>query len=116
MSVRRRWVMLLLDRAYSTALLEDAVGGAEQWLATRDDADPTERGRGSDEMDDGLRLQRSVFQVQSLRPQVLIEELGGHMDLNRDVLQMFRQCRACEDASIGIGQFGPSLQERWWVA
>jgi CRISPR-associated endonuclease Cas2 len=65
---------------------------------------------------DGLRLQRSVFQVQSLRPQVLIEELGGHMDLNLDVVQMFRQCRACEDASIGIGQFGPSLQERWWVA
>lgn len=65
---------------------------------------------------DGLRLQRSVFQVQSLRPQALIEELGGHLDLNLDVVQMFRQCRACEDASIGIGQFGPSLQERWWVA
>jgi CRISPR-associated endonuclease Cas2 len=65
---------------------------------------------------DGLRLQRSVFQVQSVQPEVLIDEISAHMDLNLDVVQMFRQCRACEGASLGLGQFGPSLQERWWVA
>ena len=47
---------------------------------------------------------------------MLLEELEEHLDLNLDVVQMFRQCRACEDASVGIGQFGPSLQERWRVA
>ena len=62
---------------------------------------------------DGLRLQRSVFQVQSVRPEVLIDEISAHMDLHLDVVQMFRQCGACEGASLGLGQFGPSLQERW---
>lgn len=65
---------------------------------------------------DGLRLQRSVFQVQTVAPQVLIEDVAKHMDLNNDVVQLFRQCRACEEASLGLGQFGPTLQQRWWIA
>lgn len=65
---------------------------------------------------DGLRLQRSVFEVQTVIPGTVIKDVAEHMDLNSDVVQFFRQCRACEDASLGLGQFGPTLQERWWIA
>ena len=65
---------------------------------------------------DGLRLQRSVFEVQTVIPETVIKDVAEHMDLNNDVVQFFRQCRACEDAGLGLGQFGPTLQERWWIA
>jgi CRISPR-associated endonuclease Cas2 len=64
----------------------------------------------------GVRLQRSVFQVESVTSKTLLSELAEHLDLNVDVVQMFRQCRSCEQESASIGQYGPVLQERWWVA
>jgi CRISPR-associated endonuclease Cas2 len=64
----------------------------------------------------GLRLQRSVFQVETSDPERLLDEVSSHLDLDRDVIQLFRQCRKCEQNVLSAGQYGPALQERWWVA
>lgn len=64
----------------------------------------------------GVRLQRSVFEVETRQLGALLDDVGGMVNLDRDVVQAFRQCKACEDASRGIGQTGPSLQLRWWIA
>ena len=64
----------------------------------------------------GVRIQRSVFEIETRDVGTLLEGIGDLVDLDRDVVQAFRQCKACRDASLGIGQTGPSLQLRWWVA
>lgn len=64
----------------------------------------------------GLRLQQSVFQVEHDDAEALVGGLAGLIDLDRDTVQAFRQCEACEQRQHGIGQTGPSLRERWWVA
>lgn len=64
----------------------------------------------------GVRIQRSVFEVETTDVTALLDGIGELVDLDVDVVQAFRQCKSCRQASIGIGQVGPSLQLRWWVA
>jgi CRISPR-associated endonuclease Cas2 len=64
----------------------------------------------------GVRLQRSVFEIDTDDVEVLLDELGALIDLNRDVVQAFRQCHPCLKQTRGLGQTGATLRRRWWVA
>jgi CRISPR-associated endonuclease Cas2 len=64
----------------------------------------------------GVRLQRSVFEIDTSDIDALLDELGLFIDLNRDVVQAFRQCQPCLKLTRGLGQTGATLRRRWWVA
>lgn len=88
-----------------------------RWIVAYDVAGNTARERVAAHLQrSGLRLQRSVFQVEAVSTDRLLAELVPHLDLNSDVVQMFRQCRSCEQTQAAVGQYGPTLQERWWIA
>ena len=64
----------------------------------------------------GVRLQRSVYQVEVDDVGGLLADLSAMIDLGQDVIQAFRQCRSCEPAAVAEGQTGPSMRQHWWVA
>lgn len=64
----------------------------------------------------GVRLQRSVFEVSTDDAQQLLEDCSKLIRVEIDVIQAFRQCQACADLLIGVGQTSPSMREAWWVA
>ena len=64
----------------------------------------------------GVRIQRSVYQVDVDDVDGLLADLSAMIDLDQDVLQAFRQCRPCGQAAVAEGQTGPSMQRHWWVA
>lgn len=64
----------------------------------------------------GVRLQRSVFEVDTDEATQLLDECAKLIRVEIDVIQAFRQCQACADSLIGVGQTSPSMREAWWVA
>ena len=64
----------------------------------------------------GVRLQRSVYQVDVDDVDGLLADLAAMIDLDQDIMQAFRQCRSCGQATVAEGQTGPSMRQHWWVA
>lgn len=90
---------------------------AGRWLVAYDMSRDLDRERvAAHLLQRGIRKQRSVFEVDVEEVGAMLADLGDLIDLDRDVVEAFRQCRACSREARGIGQTGPSLRLRWWVA
>ncbi len=65
----------------------------------------------------GIRLQRSVFECEVSAEQLegIVERARELLDLNHDVMHVFRQCGPCGDAAVEIGQAPPDLDARYWI-
>ena len=64
----------------------------------------------------GVRLQRSVFEVAAPAAEVLLNDLTELIRPDLDVIQAFRQCESCASAQVGVGQTSPTLRTAWWIA
>lgn len=64
----------------------------------------------------GVRLQRSVFQVVTSDAPSLLEELSDLIDVDNDVVQAFRQCESCAGEELAHGQRVAGMRTAWWVA
>jgi CRISPR-associated endonuclease Cas2 len=88
-----------------------------RWVAAYDVSRDLDRQRvAATLLASGVRLQRSVFEVATAEPTQLLAAVEGHLNLDRDVFQLFRQCRSCSGESHAVGQTGPRLRERFWIA
>lgn len=88
-----------------------------RWIVAYDISHNRDRGRAAARLlSVGVRLQRSVFEVLSDHPEQLLDELGECIQLEQDVVQAFRQCEACSQRQLGIGQVATSMRQAWWVA
>lgn len=66
----------------------------------------------------GVRLQRSVFFCSfpdADRFDDAVQTLRAMIDVDRDVLHLFRQCSPCGDERIEIGQARPMIDTPYWI-
>lgn len=65
----------------------------------------------------GVRLQRSVYtiRIEHHDLDVLVEQIRGFIDENRDVVHVFRQCAACHRGIIELGQAPSDLRVECWI-
>jgi CRISPR-associated protein Cas2 len=65
----------------------------------------------------GDRLQRSVFActLDSDELDALMTRLRGLVDLETDVVQVFRQCALCDDDRVDIGQAHAPMPDPYWI-
>jgi CRISPR-associated protein Cas2 len=65
----------------------------------------------------GVRLQKSVFEC--LVDETVLAELTldaeALLDLDHDVLHVFRQCSPCVEARGAMGQVNTVMHKRFWV-
>lgn len=65
----------------------------------------------------GVRLQRSVFvcQLPAASMEELVTEWEGLINLESDVLHIFRQCANCGSQRTELGQAPRDLDARYWI-
>ncbi len=65
----------------------------------------------------GDRIQRSVFECQLSADdfQELESRIAATIEPNRDVVQFFRQCAACVDDRVGVGQVHEPSDDPYWI-
>lgn len=65
----------------------------------------------------GVRLQRSVFEciLDADTLQATMQTVEAIVDLRTDVVHGFRQCAACQDEVVRIGQASEGLDIEYWI-
>ena len=65
----------------------------------------------------GVRLQHSVFKVRVPAEEFdeLVEQISSLVNVDRDVVHLFRQCNNCMDIQQEIGQAPPDLNDEFWI-
>ena len=90
---------------------------SSRWIVAYDVSRDRDRTRTAARLlGQGVRLQRSVFEVLVDDPTSLLDELAGLIRPDLDVVQAFRQCETCGAQQLGAGQVSASMREHWWLA
>lgn len=88
-----------------------------RYLVAYDIADDGDRLRvASQLLARGVRLQNSVYEVDTRDVDELIAALRDLIDEDTDALLVTPVCAACQRGQREIGQAGPRLHERFWIA
>lgn len=65
----------------------------------------------------GVRLQKSVFaiRVEATDLDATLDQIRSLIDLDHDVVHLFRQCGACDADAVSLGQVPPDLHIECWI-